>query len=611
MHRDHKETAKMVGNQRQDNRDSLSDIRRIAIRWENLSFTVNETSKPIEVLKPCSSYANPGEILAIMGPSGAGKTSLLSLLSNQQVIMSTHSVSGSIYLNNRNIKTINSDFYTRLIPQKTVLFDFLTPYEFLKFTLSLKSKESKQEVKKRVEKVIDELKLTDVQHTVIGNLIVRGISGSERKRVCIASELVLFPSVLILDEPTSGLDSSMAKSIMNLLKDVKGFGVTIIASIHQPSFEMFKNFDRLILMQDGNFVYSGKAKDSIDYFSSIGFQIPKLVNPPEFFMKLLRVEDRNNMTAEESETIEKLLKGFKANVDTWKDIDHVSYQNSELVEQVYEKSLTKSVKFLLWRELLNYRRNPFQSTTKVVQVFFFVALVDMIFNNLGYDGEGVDNRRGALVFIMIVILFIPSLGLTMGIAGERFIILKEIKEGLYSIHSYFITKIFVEIPVMIMIVVAMISGTYFCLDLNDEHNYKFFNLMLISIMIYTQGVAVGICAGTLSRNHFEAMINRGVILSTFMTFSGFFYDPESGPEATNWIRYASPFFFLRNAVFRNEFNDLDYDDDVLPEPDEKYNIEGEILFNVLITFVHMFTFYIAGYFVYRYQVNRNNLDEIT
>ena len=308
MQKDVKETSKLLGNQRQDNRESLSDIERIAVRWENLSFTVTESSKPLQILKPCSSYANPCEFLAIMGPSGAGKTSLLSLLSNQQILESSHSISGSIYLNNRDIKTINSDYYVRFIPQKTVLFDFLTPYEFLKFTLSLKSNESKEVIQKKVEKIIDDLKLTDVQHTVIGNLIVRGISGGERKRVCIASELVLFPSVLILDEPTSGLDSSMAKSVMNLLKEVKGYGVTIIASIHQPSFEMFKNFDRLILMQDGNFVYSGKTEDSVNYFSSIGFQIPKQVNPPEFFMKLLRIEDRKNFTSEETEIVDKLLK---------------------------------------------------------------------------------------------------------------------------------------------------------------------------------------------------------------------------------------------------------------------------------------------------------------
>ena len=607
MQKDVKETSKLLGNHRQDNRESLSDIQRIAVRWENLSYTVS--AKPAEILKPCSSYANPGEFLAIMGPSGAGKTSLLSLLSNQQILQSSHSVSGSIYLNNRDIKTINSDYYVRFIPQKTVLFDFLTPYEFLKFTLSLKSNESKEEIKKKVEKIIDDLKLSDVQHTVIGNLIVRGISGGERKRVCIASELVLFPSVLILDEPTSGLDSSMAKSVMNLLKEVKGYGVTIIASIHQPSFEMFKSFDRLILMQDGNFVYSGKTEDSVNYFSSIGFQIPKQVNPPEFFMKLLRIEDRNNLSNEETEIVNKLLKSFQERGQTWNDIDPISYQNSDLMQIFYEKSLMKSVKFLLWRELLNYRRNPFQSTMKVVQVFFFAVLVDLIFNNLGYDSEGIDNRRGALVFIMFVLMFIPSFGMTMGIAGERFIILKEIKEGLYSIHSYLITKIFVEIPAMIMIVLVMISGTYFALDLNDEHSYKFINLVFIALMIYIQGVAVGLCAGTLSRNHFEAMANRGLILSTLIIFSGFFYDPESGPEATNWVRFISPFFFLRNAVFRNEFDDLDYDDDVLPEPEEKYNIDGEILFNVLITFVHMFILYVAGYFVYRYQVNRNNLDK--
>jgi ABC-type multidrug transport system ATPase subunit/ABC-type polysaccharide/polyol phosphate export permease len=610
MQKDVKESSKLLDSSLQDQRESLSDIQRIALRWENLSFSTVQSSSQLQILKPSSGFANPGELLAIMGPSGAGKTTLLSLLANQLHLESSDSITGSIFLNNRLISTINSDYYIRFIPQKTVLFDFLTPYEFLKFTLSLKSRRSKEEVKKRVEKLIDELKLTEVQHSVIGNLVVRGISGGERKRVCIASELVLFPSVLILDEPTSGLDSFMAKSVMNLLKEVKNFGVTVIASIHQPSFDMFAGFDRLVLMQEGRIVYQGKTSDCVGYFDQAGFPIPKQVNPPEFFMKLLRIEDRNKLEDKEISKMNQLYSCYeKSSLEIFNEIDPLAYQNSDLKQVRYDKELMKSVKFLLWREMLNYKRNPFQSTIKVVQVFIFAALVDLIFNNLGYDNEGVDNRRGALVFIMIVLMFIPSFGMTIGIAGERFIVLKELKEGLYSINSYLLTKVFVEVPAMIIIVTVIIFGTYFALDLNQEDTYKIFNLVLIALIIYIQGVGVGLCAGTLSRNHFEAMANRGLILSTLMIFSGFFYDPERAPGATNWIRFLSPFYFLKNAVLRNEFDDLDYDEDVLPEPEDKFNIDGEILFNVLITFTHLVTLYVAGYCVYRYQVGKNNLDK--
>jgi len=106
--------------------------------------------------------------------------------------------------------------------------------------------------------------------------------------------------VIILDEPTSGLDSFMAMTVLSILKDVSKSGVTVIMIIHQPSYEIYEMIDRLALMQLGEFVYQGKASEALNYFREAGFEAPHLVNPPEFFMKLLRIEDRNNISEQES-----------------------------------------------------------------------------------------------------------------------------------------------------------------------------------------------------------------------------------------------------------------------------------------------------------------------
>ena len=198
----------------------------------------------------------------------------------------------------------------------------LTPYEFLKFTLCLKVSDSIQRIKARVEEVLEQFKLGEVKHSIIGGFIVRGLSGGEKKRLSIASELLLYPSVLILDEPTSGLDSFMAKTVVSILKDVSKSGVTVIMTIHQPSYRIFEMIDRLALMQLGEFVYQGKASEALRYFREVGLETASFVNPPEFFMKVLRIEDRNNISEEESKVANLLITKYNESKDSlWSDIN--------------------------------------------------------------------------------------------------------------------------------------------------------------------------------------------------------------------------------------------------------------------------------------------------
>lgn len=175
--------------------------------------------------------------------------------------------------------------------QDDVLFSHFTVEEALTFSARLKLTTSIADQHKDVIRIITELGLLHVKDSQIGSVHRKVLSGGERKRTSIGVELVSDPSLIMLDEPTSGLDSFKARSICKLLHDLaRRKGKTIVATIHQPSSEAFFYFDRLILMADGFTVFQGDAGESLDYFRSCKFNVPKRCNPSDFFMKALDIK---------------------------------------------------------------------------------------------------------------------------------------------------------------------------------------------------------------------------------------------------------------------------------------------------------------------------------
>ena len=123
---------------------------------------------------------------------------------------------------------------------------------------------------------------------------MKGLSGGERKRTSIGVELITDPSIIFLDEPTSGLDSFTAKRIVKMLVGLAEKGKAVISTIHQPSSDTFKEFDRLLLLAEGNIIYQGKASEAFNYFKSIDFVIPRFSNPADYFLKEFYVPYKPN-----------------------------------------------------------------------------------------------------------------------------------------------------------------------------------------------------------------------------------------------------------------------------------------------------------------------------
>ncbi len=212
----------------------------------NLSFTLNN-----------------GEMLAIMGGSGTGKTTLLSLLNG-----TLKPQEGSITINGHDISEPEAKNLIGYVPQDDLLIEELTVYQNLWFTARLCFEGlSEQEIDNRVEKTLKDLGLYAAKDLKVGSAINKYISGGQRKRLNIALELIREPSVLFLDEPTSGLSSADTEKVILLLKEQTLKGKLIVVNIHQPSSDVYKLFDRLWLLDKGGYpVFDGNPIDAITYF---------------------------------------------------------------------------------------------------------------------------------------------------------------------------------------------------------------------------------------------------------------------------------------------------------------------------------------------------------
>ena len=208
-----------------------------------------------------------GKIVGIMGASGAGKTTLLNVLNGN-----LKPSSGEVLVNGINVHRNNGelDGLIGYVSQDDLLIEELTVFQNLYYSAKqCFGNYSRFQLYRTVLKMLKNLGLYEIRNMRVGNPLNKRISGGQRKRLNIALELIREPSILFLDEPTSGLSSRDSENILDLLKELTIKGKLVFVVIHQPSSEIFKMFDRLIILDTGGYlIYTGDPVESISYFKS-------------------------------------------------------------------------------------------------------------------------------------------------------------------------------------------------------------------------------------------------------------------------------------------------------------------------------------------------------
>ncbi|XP_039140123.1 ABC transporter G family member 28-like isoform X2 [Dioscorea cayenensis subsp. rotundata] len=257
----------------------------IEVAFKDLTLMLKGTKK--QLLRSVTGKLKPGHVTAVMGPSGAGKTTFLNALAGKATGCD---VTGLVLING---KAEPLRAYKRIIgfvPQDDIVHGNLTVEENLWFSANcrLAAGMSKADKVLVVERVIESLGLQAIRDSLVGTIEKRGISGGQRKRVNVGLEMVMEPSLLILDEPTSGLDSSSSQLLLRALRHEALEGVTICLVVHQPSYSLFKMFDDLILLAKGGLIaYHGSVKMVEEYFGGLGIDVPERVNPPDYYIDIL------------------------------------------------------------------------------------------------------------------------------------------------------------------------------------------------------------------------------------------------------------------------------------------------------------------------------------
>lgn len=397
-----------------------------------------------------------GNLIGIMGSSGTGKTTLLNVLNG-----SSAPTTGEVLINGYNVHKEEESLEGIIgyVSQDDLLIEELTVFQNLYFNAKLCfDNYSKFQLLRTVLRLLRSLGLYDIKHMKVGNPLDKKISGGQRKRLNIALEIIREPAILFLDEPTSGLSSRDSENILDLLKELALKDKLVFAVIHQPSSDIFKMFDKLIILDVGGYmIYSGDPVDSIIYFKSRVHQANwnesechccGNVNPEQIFniVEAEVVDEYGNLTQTRKTTPREWHKHFKEFTRTKK-------RKSVLVRSLPDLSFKipnklKQFKVFMQRDVLSKLNDAQYLIINLLETPLLAFLLSYIIkyysvdaaNELGYTF--IDNSNLPVYIFMSVIVAI-FVGLTVSaeeIIKDRKILKRESFLNL-SRASYLMSKI--------------------------------------------------------------------------------------------------------------------------------------------------------------------------
>lgn len=314
-----------------------------------------------------------------MGPSGSGKTTLLNTLAQRQ----TATVQGRISINGQERPLATHRAITAFVEQEDTLIGSLTVEETLEYSarLALPATATAHELRGRVQRLIEAFGLREQSKTLIGTPLQKGLSGGQKRRVSVATQLITGPKILYLDEPTSGLDSTASYEIMHFLRDfARRNRILMIASIHQPSTKTFELFDKVCLLSQGKTCFYGTMPELISFFASVDLPIPSLTNPAEHMLDVTNVDFSAQKTASQA-SFEKILAAWHRSPQA-QQIQHLINSEQEEVRQrllshtaSHRPSNARQVLTLMHRAFVKSYRDL---TTYWIRVLMYLGLAVMM-----------------------------------------------------------------------------------------------------------------------------------------------------------------------------------------------------------------------------------------
>ncbi len=519
------------------------------------------------ILTSISGRAEPGTMLALMGPSGSGKSTLLEILGGR----SSRSLrcKGTILFNGGGLtKAVKRQL--GYVAQDDLMHQCLTVFETLYYValLRLPRSWSVEDKVARVERVIDALRLQKARDTVIGGTSQRGVSGGERKRTSVGSELLTNPKVLLLDEPTSGLDSTIARQLVQILSGLALGGRSIITSIHQPGSRLMYMFDTLLCLSGGRTMYYGRAAAAHDYFAALGYNVEMGISMSDYVLDLASSQVTSTDGTKSGDEVTRALiltseaylrmldpdqDGFDAgDVETLLQATEGGYCEKRTSSRAmfrryssivgrgsYEDRIGwwQQVTILTRRSIL-VRRHDVVTTQDFLQFTVIGLLAGCFWWKIGNTNTVVAATEiaGLLYFIQMFLSFRVMFTSLLIFPSEMKHLVKERKGGLYRLSAFVVARAASDIPSDLALPTLLLLITYWMAALNASASAFFATWGVLMLMILVSQ-SIGLLIGALVTSVKSAQALAASLMLTFILVGSYFV--SSIPSWIGWIKWLS------------------------------------------------------------------------
>ncbi|CAI0420670.1 unnamed protein product [Linum tenue] len=554
--------------------------------------------KHLTILNDVSGVIKPGRMTLLLGPPSSGKTSLLLALAGR--LDPNLKVSGRVTYNGHDMHEFVPQRTSAYVSQHDLHMGELTVRETLAFAARVQGVGSLRDLLEELARrekaasiipdpdvddfmkasatqglasivvtdyVLKILGLEGCADTLVGNEMIRGISGGQKKRVTTGELLVGPAKTMFMDEISTGLDSSTTFQIVNSLKQHNHIlnGTTVI-SLLQPAPETYDLFDDIILLSDGQIAYQGPCENVLEFFEHMGFKCPDRKGVADYLQEVTSRKDQKQYwaimdqayrfitTKEFSEAFQTFHVGRKIGDELSVPYDRSKSHPAALATKTYGVGMKELLKANFAREFLLIKRNSFVYVFKLTQILIIALLTMTVFFRTRMHRNTIQDGgvfMGALFFTLITIMFKGMAEIPMTIAKLP-VFYKQRNMLFYPPWIYSIPPWILKIPISFLEVAIWVSLTYYVVGFDPNFGRLIRFYVLLAATNQMASALFRFIAAT-GRNMIVANTFGSFVLLSIFALSGFILSPDYIKKWWVWAYWVSPMMYGQNAIVINEF----------------------------------------------------------
>ncbi len=542
-----------------------------------------KSKSPIRtILEDFSGCIKPGEMLLVLGRPGAGCSTFLKVIANQR--FGFEEINGDVTYGGTGSEEMSKKYRSEVLynPEDDLHYATLKVKETLKFALKTRTpgKASRNEGESRQDYVNEFLrvvtKLFWIEHTLgtkVGNELIRGVSGGEKKRVSIAEAMVTKASVQAWDNSTRGLDSSTALEYVQSLRSLTNMAhVSTAVALYQAGEQLYDLFDKVLLIHEGRCCYFGPTDQAAEYFQNLGFVKPDRWTTSDFLTSVTDYHERqiregweNRVPRTGSQFGDAFLKSSQAK-DNLAEIEEFERETARQIEERhaarteatkkknYTLSFQKQVLVCVRRQAFIMLGDPQSLVGKWGGILFQALIVGSLFYNLPNTSAGVFPRGGVIFFMLLFNALLALAELTSAFES-RPIMLKHKSFSFHRPAAYALAQTIIDAPLVLIQVFIFDIVVYFMANLSRTASQFFISLLflwIVTMTTYALFRSIGALVGSLD----IATRITGVVLQGLIVYTGYLIPPSKMKPWFSWLRWINPFQYGFEGLLANEFSNL-------------------------------------------------------